>query len=178
MAHVQAFVHYGDWNETTRNHPATKMMEIITNRFDEFNKINPQWFAEKASFQNADGSEHHGLEKVLTAVEKAYQPLTSHFHEPQSIMCIKTDDGYKMLGQAKLFGNLPGTPAPGESKVRDKQDREWDIVIPAAWFNWYVEDEKADKELGMVIKRSESTADGSIPLRVMLKRKLISVEEL
>jgi hypothetical protein len=41
-----------------------------------------------------------------------------------------------------------------------------------------VKDEKADKELGMVIKRSESAADGSIPLRVMLKRKLIAVEEL
>jgi hypothetical protein len=175
---VPAFVHHGGWNDTTRKHPATKMMEIITEEFDRTNKLNPKWYAADTSYHKADGAEHFGLTEVMAATEQDYGLFTSHYHEPHSIMCIETDDGYKMLGQAKLFGNLPGDPAKGEKRVEDRLGREWDVCIQGGWFNYYVRDESADSQLGMVIKKSEAMADGSIPMKAMLKRGLISVKDL
>jgi hypothetical protein len=175
---VPAFVHYGGWDETTRKHPAMKMMETITNEFDNSNQLNRNWYAADTSFQKADGVEYHGVDEVIAAVEEGYAPFTSHYHEPQSMMCIETDDGYKMLGWAKLFGNLRGAPAAGENKVKDRLGREWDTVILGGYSHWYVKDEKAKNGLGMAIKSGEVRADGSTLMKVMLRRGLISAESL
>ena len=32
---VPAFVHYADWNDTSRKHPAMAWMEAYTNKYDE-----------------------------------------------------------------------------------------------------------------------------------------------
>jgi len=109
---VPAFVHSGGWDETTRKHPATKAMELLTNEYDNSNVLNPAWYTSNASFQTPDGLEYDGLDAMMEATKQAYEPLTSHYHEPQSIICIEAGDGYKMYGQAKLFGNLPGTNTP------------------------------------------------------------------
>ncbi|KAI9764616.1 MAG: hypothetical protein M1839_005802 [Geoglossum umbratile] len=167
---VPAFVHIGDWNDQTRKHPATKMMEIITNKFDQSCVSDPRWYAADSSFHNADGSDYRGLEKTNLAVKQSYERFTSHYHEPHSIVCIEAHDGYKMWGQAKLFGNLPGVPAEGEKKVKDRLGREWDVCIPGGYFNYYVRDERAEPGLGMVIKRAEVAADSSIVERIISKR--------
>ena len=105
-------------------------------------------------------------------------PFISYFHEPYFLMGSETDDGYEMLGQATLFANLPGAPAPGESKVKDKSSKERDLSVPAVMHFWYVNDEKAENGLGMSIKRTEITSDSSVPMGVMLKRGLISPKDL
>ncbi|MCJ1319178.1 hypothetical protein MMC15_004511 [Xylographa vitiligo] len=175
---VTAFVHNGSWDDTTREHPALKMMETITNEFDKTNVLNPAWYAADSSFQKTDGSQHHGLEAAMMTTRQNYEPLQTHYHEPHSIVCVETDDGYKMWGQATLFGNLAGVPAEGETKVTDRMGREWDVELPGGWFNYYVRDEHAKNGLGMVIKRSEVAADSAITMRAMLKRGLISASDL
>ena len=82
-------------------------------------------------------------------------------------MCVETDDGYKIMGQAKLFGNLSGPAADGEIRVKDKTGKEWDVAIPGGWINEYV---RYGNELGLAIKRSEVAADGGIVMSVLLKR--------
>ena len=175
---VTAFVHNGSWDDTTREHPALKMMETITNEFDKTNVLNPAWYAADSSFQKTDGSQHHGLDAAMMTTRQNYEPLQTHYHEPHSIVCVETDDGYKMWGQATLFGNLAGVPAEGETKVTDRMGREWDVELPGGWFNYYVRDEHAKNGLGMVIKRSEVAADSAITMRAMLKRGLISASDL
>jgi hypothetical protein len=172
---VPAFVQFGGWDATTRTHPVLKMLETIILKFDASNKLDPQWYTADATFQKADGSEYYGLDEVLKAVEQGYAPFTSHYHEPYSMMCIETDGGYKMSAQAKIYGNLAGAPVAGESRVKDKTGKEWDVVVPGGYLGYYV---KAENGLGIAIKRTEVTADGSVPMRLMLKRGLISAKDL
>ena len=170
---VPAFVYTGTWSETTRKHPAMKWMEKVTNDFDA-NGPSAKWYTSDASVQKGDGSEYHGQEQTVAAIKEVYGPFTAYHHEPYFVMCSATDDGYEMLGQAKLFANLPGAPGAGESKVKDKSGKEWDLAVPAAFHFWYVHDEKA----GMAIKRTEIMSDGSVPMVIMLKRGLISAKDL
>lgn len=172
---VPAFNHNGSWNESTRKHPALNVMETITTEFERTNKLNPNWFTADVTFQNENGSEFHGVDNVLAAVRQYYSPFTSLYHEPQSFMCTDTDDGFKIKGQAKLFGNLPGPAADGEIRVKDKTGKEWDIAIPGGWINEYV---KYENELGWAIKRSEVPGDGGIVKDVLLKRGQISAKDL
>jgi hypothetical protein len=154
------------------------MMETITKQFDETNKINPDWYAKDTYFAGPDGSRSNGVDEVLASTRKAYEPFVAHYHEPQSIMCVETENGYKMLGQAKLYGNLPGVPAEGEEKVHDKLGRAWDVVMPGGWFNWYEKDDTAKNGMGLVIKGSEAMTDGRVPLKAMFKRGLITAAEV
>jgi hypothetical protein len=172
-----AFVHRGTWDETTRKHPAMKWMEAFNKDFDTHGP-SPKWYTADASFQKADGTEFHGREQVMVANKELYGSLTSYFHEPYFVTCNETEDGYEMLGQAKLFANLPGKPSAGERKVKDKSGKEWDMSIPGAFHFWYVNDEKAENGLGIAIKRTEIMSDGSVPMGIMLKRGLISAQDL
>ena len=114
-------------------------------------------------------------DEVAKAIEQGYAPFTSHHHQLISIICIETDDGYRVLSQTKLYGNLAGAPVAGESKVKDEAGKEWDVVIPG---NYSLDCVKAENGLGIAIKRLEITADGSIPMRLMLKRGLISAKDV
>ena len=154
-----------------------KWMESFTKDFDA-NGPSAKWYTANASLQKGDGSEYHGREETIAATKQLYGPLTSYFHEPYFVYCSETDDGYEMLGQAKLFANLPGAPAAGESKVKDQSGNEWDMALPAAFHFWYVNDEKAENGLGMAVKRTEIMSDGSVPMGVMLKRGLISAKDM
>jgi hypothetical protein len=91
-------------------------MEAFNKDFD-VNGVNPKWYTAVTSIQKADGTESHGRKEVVAVARELYGPFTSYFHEPYFMMCSETNDRYEMLGQAKLFANLPGAPAPGESKA-------------------------------------------------------------
>ncbi|OCL01704.1 hypothetical protein AOQ84DRAFT_357751 [Glonium stellatum] len=156
------FVHEGPWNETTRQHPATKMMEAITTEFDSTNKLNPKWYAADTSFEMADGTKHHGVETVLEVTKNTYNAMTKHYHEPGSITVTETDDGYELRGKAKLYGNLADGPPSGKNQVEDSLGRKWDVVIPGDWVNWYVKDDGADNGMGMLIKKSRVNAESQV----------------
>lgn len=60
-----------------------------------------------------------------------------------------------MLGNAFLYGALPGSPAAGESKVKDSTGKEWDIQIPGGFHFQFVKDDKAKNGNGFALKRTE-----------------------
>lgn len=159
---AKSFAHQGAWDQTTRQHPATRMMETITTEFDRTNKLNRKWYAPDVSFEMADGTVHHGLETVLEVTKNAYNTMTKHYHEPESIVVYETNDGYELQGKAKLYGNLADGPPPGKDQVEDRLGRKWDIVVPGDWVNWYTKDDNTDNGLGMVIKKSRVNADSEV----------------
>ncbi|KAI9866243.1 MAG: hypothetical protein M1813_001364 [Trichoglossum hirsutum] len=171
---VPAFVHSGDWNEASRAHPVAKSVEAIADEFDTTNRVNPKWYTADPYLQKTDGSECQSLQEVIAAVEQMYEPFTSHHHEPHLITIVEADHGYRFLGLVRFFGNLAGTPAAGESKVKDRSGKEWDIVVMGTYSALFVKDEKAENGLGVAIKKTEIMADGSMLAGIMLKRGLIS----
>lgn len=172
-----AFVHYGTWDDTTRKHPAMKWMEEHTIAFDKGDII-PNWYSEDFTLYKADGAIVSGRDKSIAALREIYGPLTSKFHEVYYIVCTETTDGWAMIGQAKMFGNLNGNPAPGETKVKDLQGREWDMGVPAAFHFQYLKDAGAESDDGIVMKKMEVMADSGVPMGIMLKRGLIQPKDL
>lgn len=49
------------------------------------------------------------------------------------MVVTETDYGWEMIGQAWIFGNLPGEPAKGEQKVMDKSGKAWDVGMAGAF---------------------------------------------
>jgi hypothetical protein len=177
VATKPAFIHHGTWDETTRKHPAMKWMEQETLDFDTHN-FSPKWFSKDFTFHKADGTIFSGREKALEAMRELYGPLTAHFHEPYFLVCTEADDGWDMIGQAKMFANLAGNPAPGEKKVKDLQGREWDMGIPGGFHFHYLKDPSAENGGGMVINKAEFMSDSGVPMGIMLKRGLIQAKDL
>jgi len=126
------FVIEGGWSNASRAHPGMKWMENYNYRFDE-KDMDPKYFTEDLTFIKADGSKFSGRDKALAAVKELYQFFTEYQHEAEFGYVEETDYGWQLLGQATMFGNLPGNPAPGEQKVKDKKGREWETGLPGAF---------------------------------------------
>lgn len=173
---VSAFVHKGSWDETTRKHTAMKWMEKFTIEFDKRN-FESQWYTSDCTLQKADGSpEVSGRDEYISHIKAIYGPLTEQFHEPYFISATETDDGWEMLGQAKLFANLPGKPAQGETKAKDLSGKSWDVGVPSAFHFWYKKEK--DGPDGLAIKRTEIISDSAVPMKVMMGRGLIKASDL
>jgi hypothetical protein len=172
-----AFVHHSTWDDTSRKHPAMKWMEDYTLDFDTHN-FSPKWYSKDWTLHMADGKIVSGRDAGIAALRQLYGPLTSHFHEPYFFVCHEVADGWDMIGQAMLFGNLNGNPAPGEKKVKDRQGREWDMGLPAAFHFHYVKDPEAENGGGIVLKRTEIMSDSGVPMGIMLGRGLIKAQDL
>lgn len=172
-----AFVYHNTWDATTRKHPAMKWMEEYTRDFDSQN-FSPKWYSKDWTLHQADGTVVSGRDEGIAALRELYRPLTAHFHEPYFLVCTDVADGWDMIRQATLFGNLGGTPAAGEKKVKDRQGREWDMGLPAAFHFHYVKDSGAENGGGIVLKRTEIMSDSGVPMGIMLKRGLINTKDL
>jgi len=172
-----AFVHHGTWDNTTRKHPAMKWMEQYTLDFDT-NDFSPKWYSKDWSLHKADGVIISGRENGIAALRELYGPLTSHLHEPYYLVCTEVADGWDMIGFANVYGNLNGSPAPGEKKVKDLQGKEWDLRVPSGFHFHYIKDSKAENGGGIVLKKTEITSDSGVPMGIMLKRGLIQAKDL
>jgi hypothetical protein len=177
VATEPAFVHHGTWDDTTRKHPAMKWMEDYALDFDT-HSFSPKWYSKDWTLQKSDGSIVSGREEGIAALRELYGPLTSHLHEPYFLVCTEVAEGWDMIGLAKLFGNLSGSPAAGETKTKDLQGRKWDMGIPAAFHLHYVKDLGAENGGGILLKRTEIMSDSGVPLGIMLKRGLIKATDL
>lgn len=172
-----AFVHHSTWDDTTRKHPAMKWMEDYTLDFDT-HSFSPKWYSKDWTLHKADGGVVSGREAGIAALKEIYGPLTAHFHEPYFLICTEIADGWDMIGQAKLFGNLNGSPAAGEAKVKDRQGREWDMCVPGGFHFHYVKDPGAENGGGILLKKTEIMSDSGVPMGIMLKRGLIKAQDL
>jgi len=173
------YIHTGGWDDETRSHPALKFMEHFTVDILDGRK----WDSEPSSFycsdfilQKSDGTVIKGAEEGWAAVQQIYGPFTAQTHEPNYLMANETADGWHAIGEARLFVNLPGSPSPGEQKVKDGKGKEWDAVIPSAFEFHYVKDESA--EMGMKLALTKIFGDPLPALGPLLKRGVLKPEDL
>ncbi|KIY00399.1 uncharacterized protein Z520_04084 [Fonsecaea multimorphosa CBS 102226] len=169
-----AFVHYGDFDSTTRKLPVMEFMERFRDDFDT-KSFDPKWYAPDFTYVAPDGTVSEGRDKALDAMKALYGPLPKWCHEAFYLNCYELDDSgsYEMIGKATLWANLPGEPAQGESKKTDGEGKKWDLAIPGTYlFNY------AKAGDGFVLKRIELTGDTG-PLMVgLLRRGVLSSKDL
>jgi len=171
-----AFVHRGDWDETTAQHPGTKFMEEHTRSFDTRTWETKRYLSD-FTYVAPDGQVYEGLDKAMEAIKATYGPLTAQYHQPYFFVCTETcDDGYEgydMIGQAMMYADLPGEPAAGESKVASADGRKWDLVIPGAFRFHCVKGGES-----YLLKRAEMHADTGPLVTRLLKRGVMSLKDL
>ncbi|KAH7067199.1 hypothetical protein FB567DRAFT_634795 [Paraphoma chrysanthemicola] len=172
----QAFTHVGSWDDKSRAHPAMKWMENYTYACDR-----KAWNTEPAS---AYLTSDHTLQKSTGEIvsggdaswsifrEELYAPMSAHCHDPTNLVCWENETGWEMLGVANLWYNL-AVAGEGE-KVKDKQGKEWDGVIPAAFDFHYVKQGDGSIKLGKTSIYSNPT--GAVV--GMLKRGMMKPDDL
>lgn len=131
-----AFVHYGDWDEATRKEPSQKWFEKIAHEIFDAHKWETPYselYTDDMELLNPDGSTVKGGKEAWAAVAQLYGPFTTQRTQPFYMVVTETDYGWEMIGQAWIFGNLPGEPAKGEQKVMDKSGKAWDVGMAGAF---------------------------------------------
>lgn len=153
-----------------------KWMESYTDFFDRKGYNDgpwSDWWTEDHVLYKADGTTVAGAEKAWEAAKEVYAPFSEYTHIPYYLVCHDTDDGWEMIGQAHLYGNLVGERHEGEApKVKDKQGREWDVCIPGAFRFQYV---KGKGKHGMALKRTDIHSDSMPAGMTLIKRGVIKL---
>ncbi|KAF2472086.1 uncharacterized protein BDR25DRAFT_313281 [Lindgomyces ingoldianus] len=173
------FVYEGTWSAEMRAHPAMDWMYNFTsNIFDNraWDIPTEQYLTEDFVLKKSDGTEVHGREAAWAADKALYAPFTAHKHEPRGLMCAENAEGWEMVGRANLYVNLPGAPSEGEKKVKDLDGKEWDAVCAGMFRFLYVKDESGFQ--GIKLKRTEVCSDPLPALGLMLKRGVVTPEQL
>lgn len=104
-----------------------------------------------------------------------YGAFAAHLHDPNFLSCTETKDGWDMIGQANVFGNLHVEGK--EPKVKDSMGKEWDVMTPAAFHFEYVRDGKA-KHDGVKLQSTKTFCDSGPALMLMLKRGQLKPADL
>ena len=171
-----ALVHSGYWDDETRAHPAMKFMEEYTISFVDARNWDgsiSEWYTKDYLVVHSNGQVVEGQAGV-DSVKEIYQRFAKNFHEPYFLICSETEYGWEMIGQAKLYVNHQGQPVQGESKVKDKQGREWDAAVPGA-FRFEYTKESGAAHGGVLLRRSELHVDSLPFFDTMVKRGLVKI---
>jgi hypothetical protein len=103
--------------------------------------------------------------------DEIYAPLSAHCHDPQFLVAWEDGSETEMLGVASLYYNLA---VAGEgAKVKDRNGKEWDGVIPAAFSFRYVKEGD-----GYRLRRTGIYNDPTGVVVGMLKRGMMKAEDL
>ncbi|KAK8215455.1 hypothetical protein M8818_002076 [Zalaria obscura] len=169
------FVHEGSWDSITRKHPAMDWMEKYTNNFDARNFDIPasEWHASTFAIQKSDGQVVSGADKAWAAVKEIYSPFTANLHEPIFLYCSETENGWQMFGIANVFVNLQGQAGPGEQKVKSVEGKEWDAVLPTAFYLEYVREDG-----GIKLNKTKIFGDPTPAVGLLLQRGVMKPEDL
>lgn len=177
-----AFVHHGDWDDHTRSNPAMKWMEQYTIAYETSgvrDRPYTEWNTEDNTFIASDGTVSKG-EAGFEANKAAYAPLAKFHHEPYFVVCVETDYGWEMIGQARIYANLAGERGADEPpKIKDNatgngKGEEWDVMVPGAFRFEYVKDDKGVHD-GIRLRKTEIMADNLPVVMTMAKRGLINL---
>lgn len=175
-----AFFFDGDFGPESRSHPAIKWMEDYTvNTIDAQKWSLPysDYHTDDFSVLKPDSEEVTGGESAWQAIAKLYGNFTAFKHEPVYCACKETSYGWKMIGHATVYVNLPGSPSAGEQKVKDLSGREWDGKVPGGFTFEYKKDPSA-KVGGIKLQRSEIYSDSGPALLTLLKRGVIKPADM
>ncbi|KAJ4368431.1 hypothetical protein N0V83_006788 [Neocucurbitaria cava] len=174
-----AYVHYGTWDDKSRQHEYMKWMEQYTNAVDRKawdTEPSSNWFAPTHTLHKTSGETVSGGDASWAALRtEVYAPFAAHLHDPQFFVVWEKDDGWEMLGVATLYWNLAAPGGSGEKKsVKGRDGKEWDGAGPAAFNFHYVKG--SDGQIRM--KSSATYADPSTAVVGMLKKGMMKPEDL
>jgi hypothetical protein len=165
------------WDEKYLAHPAVRYLKDCTNAWDsgEAKKMPwDEWNSTDFTYRKGDGVSVRG-EAGFNAMLKDYSPMAAHVHEPRSVACWETQNGWEILAEAMLYLDLP---VPGaEKKQADLTGRKWDLAVPGM-FRFVLVKEAGSKHDGLKTEALEANADGSSVLIEMVKRGMVKPEQL
>ncbi|KAF2101303.1 hypothetical protein NA57DRAFT_72744 [Rhizodiscina lignyota] len=177
---TNAFIHYiKGWDDTTRSHPCMKWFEDYTMLFNSkemFDKKYSEWHTDDYKYQKSTGEVIKGGAEAFEAVKQTYAPFKGTNHEPNWLCCWETEQGWEMVGQAVMFGNLQAPGGSGQVHADMKGDK-WDVAIPSAFHFEYVKDPSGPSP-GIKLKRTEVFGDSAPVVVEMLKRGMLKPEQL
>jgi len=162
------------WQNT--DHPVISFMHAYEQAFDfgDMKTTGPAgWLTDDAVFVHASGKEFCGIQAAWEGTMATYGPFAAHYHEPQRYVIWETDTGYKLIGVAKLYVNLP---VPGEKKCKDLEGREWDCVGNGTFEFELVKDASGQK--GLKLKYQAIYTDPLGMMSEMVARKMATPDEL
>lgn len=154
-------------------HPMMRFLREHEKDFDAKDFDNgKQYYASNFVYVKTNGQSFSGDVAVKQLVED-YALFKEHFHEPIYVVITETEDGYCLLGHAKLYVNLP---VPGEKKYEDLQGRKWECLALGAYKFNVVKDDTGVQ--GLRFTSFQTFADPTPILSEAIKRKVIPVEAL
>jgi len=164
------------WEPKYFEHPVYDWLQDYEEAFDFGDlKSGPYspWHTDDYAYTKPTGETISGGKAAWPAQLEMYAPLAGHYHEPRSFAVWETDNGYIIMGQAYLYGNLP---VPGDKKYKDLKGREWDVAGPGGFHFELVKDPSGPK--GMKIKCYKLCAN-VIPLAAeMVKRGMMTADQV
>ncbi|CAO2655021.1 Nn.00g117540.m01.CDS01 [Neocucurbitaria sp. VM-36] len=105
-----AYVHYGTWDEKSRQHECMKWMEQYTNAVDRKawdTEPSSNWFTSSHTLHKTTGETVSGGDASWTALRtEVYAPFSQHLHDPQFFVTWETEDGWESLVLRRCTGIL------------------------------------------------------------------------
>ena len=175
-----AHVHFGDWDEETRKHPAQKWMEHIVHTIFDAHKWSTPYsdiYADDFTLLKPDGSEVKGGKAGWEAVAELYGPFVSQRTEPFYLVTTQTNYGWEMIGMANIFAILPGQADAEEEKVKDQKGIEWDVKMSGG-FRFQYKRHPSAKYDGIVLQMVQITSDSGPVVKKMLVRGMSNPSDL
>lgn len=169
-----AFVAYTrGWTDDILVHPLIAFMHDYEQAFDakEFDKIGA-FFSADHVYTKSTGQEFNGPAGPKQLIED-YSLFTEHFHEPSYGVVHETAKGYRFIGTAKLYVNLPQSE---EKKLVDVHGRKWEAVSQGSFIFEVAKDSAGPR--GFKFVYTQVFADPTPFLAIALKRGLVPIESL
>lgn len=172
---VPAYVqHPVGWPEATREHPAIDFMFDYEKALDWGNmKAGPHtpWHSDDYVYVKSGVAHPPGAPSWAKFVAD-HAPFTGVYHEPFFYVIHDTPTGWELIGEAKIFVNLP---VPGAEKVKDAEGRDWDVMLKGAFHFTFVKDPSGPK--GIKMQKQVIYADMLPVAAELVKRGMITWEQ-
>ena len=81
-----------------------------------------------------------------------------------------------MIGLAHVYINTPGERVSGAASVKDGKGRDWETMLPGAFRFLYRKDDSGVG--GFRLAKTEIFSDSGPVVKLLLKKKVVSVEQL
>jgi hypothetical protein len=175
-----AFVHFGDWDDSTRKDPSQKWMEFVVHSIFDAHKWETPYsdiYTDDLTLLKPDGTEVKGGEPAWAAVAELFGPFTSQITIPFYLVTTETEYGWEMIGLANIFGDLPGNPASGEVKTKDDYGKEWDAKMSGGFRFQYRKVDGAKYD-GILLQMVQIFTDSAPVMTKMIGRGLLKASDL
>lgn len=182
MSTAKAFITGSEWNDKTRSKPVTAFFEKYNDFFNSSSQSPPavaEWFSSDYSYQGQDGKCLQGRDKTWDELREKFKPFKARENHPVFAITVPWEghkpDGKKrwlLMALAEAYLELADSSSTGQSKVKDREGKEWDFGQTQAYRIVILEDARA-KHDGFVIESVEIYGDRLAIFQGMKERGLM-----